>query len=318
VIAEAAAILAAGRLVAFATETVYGLGADATVREAVGRIFEAKGRPAQNPLIVHVSSIAMARECVADWPDVAERLARTFWPGPLTLVLPKAAIIPSIVTAGLETVGIRMPRTAVALAVLSALGRPIAAPSANRSTRLSPTTAQHVAKDLGGCVDLILDSGPTHLGLESTVLDLSRGVPYRILRPGPVLAYNLEREGGFQVEQSQSPAAGERLTSPGQMPVHYAPRTPLEWVEPDKLREYAWPARAACLIVGPAHAIDIPGSIRLAHLETPEAAARALYATLHAWDEQELERIVVVPPPDQPEWAAVRDRLTRAASAMSE
>ncbi len=172
-ISEAARVLRAGGLVAFATETVYGLGADATNPEAVARIFEAKGRPSTNPLIVHVADKADALACVAEWPGRADRLADRFWPGPLTLVLPRSSIIPDIVTAGQETVGVRVPRSGVARWLILEAGCPVAAPSANRSTGISPTEARHVLKDLDGKVDLVLDSGPTGVGIESTVLDLS-------------------------------------------------------------------------------------------------------------------------------------------------
>ena len=186
-LAEAADILRGGGLVAFATETVYGLGADATNPEAVARIFEAKGRPSFNPLIVHADSTAMARRLVAGWPDEAEVLARCFWPGPLTLVLPRSGIIPDVVTAGRETVGVRVPRPEVARRLIAAAVCPVAAPSANRSTGISPTLASHVLRDLDGKVDLILDSGQTAVGLESTVVDLTLRQP-RVLRPGPVTA----------------------------------------------------------------------------------------------------------------------------------
>ena len=180
-IAEGARVIRDGGLVAFATETVYGLGADATNPEAVARIFEAKGRPPTNPLIVHVEGKEAARPCVADWPARAEILADRFWPGPLTLVLPRSGIIPDIVTAGQETVGVRVPKPPIARWLILEAGRPIAAPSANRSNRISPTEARHVLKDLDGRIDLILDSGPTTIGIESTVLGIWNSCP-RILR----------------------------------------------------------------------------------------------------------------------------------------
>ncbi len=186
-----------GGLVAFATETVYGLGGIATDVESVARIFEAKGRPAINPLIVHVASIAQARDCVTEWPVAAESLARRFWPGPLTLVLNRADIIPDLVTAGKDTVAVRVPAGKVALALLERLGLPISAPSANRSNRLSPTRAEHVLADLDGRIDLIIDSGPTAIGLESTVLDLTT-TPPRLLRPGPITSRELEAVLGIE------------------------------------------------------------------------------------------------------------------------
>ncbi len=228
---EAASILLQGGLVAFATETVYGLGAVATDAEAVARIFAAKGRPPINPLIVHVAGVGQAREYVAEWPADADRLAGRFWPGPLTLVLPRSARIPDIVTAGRSTVGIRCPAGKVALGLIARCSVPLAAPSANRSNRISPTRAQHVAADLDGRIDLILDSGPTTVGLESTVIDLS-SYPARLLRPGPIGLEELEQALGGRTVATQPPSdSADRPASPGQMPVHYAPRTPAFRVE---------------------------------------------------------------------------------------
>lgn len=312
-IARAARILREGGLVAFATETVYGLGADATNPEAVARIFAAKGRPATNPLIVHVHDVAMARTCVRDWPPEAEALARAFWPGPLTLVLPRSGIIPDVVTAGGESVGVRVPRTWVARDLIQALGRPIAAPSANRSTGVSPTVARHVAKDLDGRIDLILDSGPTTVGLESTVLDLTTRQP-RILRPGSITAEQIGRAlGGLRVREvgAEADAAGP-LASPGRMAVHYAPRARSIRVDPERIPEVSWPARAALLVFDPQDVPPVPDSVLRYDCLTPETAEIALYALLHACDDAGLDLIVVVPPPDRPEWRAVRDRLWRA------
>ncbi len=182
-IARAAEVLRRGGLVAFPTETVYGLGANALDPNAVAGIFHAKGRPANNPVIVHVAEARDVLRVVADWPEIAERLAQRFWPGPLTLVLPKRAGVPDVVTAGGPTVAVRVPAHPVALALLRAVGVPIAAPSANRSTQLSPTRAEHVQRGLDGLIDLILDGGPTTGGLESTVLDVTT-TPPRLLRPG--------------------------------------------------------------------------------------------------------------------------------------
>ncbi len=213
-IREAADVIRRGGLVAFATETVYGLAADATDPVAVARVFEAKGRPPTNPLIVHVDSVDAARPLAAEWPDLAERLAARFWPGPLTLVLAKTPAIPDEVTAGGPTVGLRVPRPAVARDLIARSGRPIAAPSANRSLRISPTTARHVAKDLAGRVDLILDSGPTTVGLESTVLDLAGPSP-TVLRPGTITAQMLADVLGFAPDVSGRPAAIDRPAEPG-------------------------------------------------------------------------------------------------------
>jgi len=315
-LALAAATLRAGGLVAFATETVYGLGADATSPEAVARIFEAKGRPATNPLIVHVEDKAAARALVASWPDRAEALADRFWPGPLTLVLPRSAIIPDIVTAGTDTVGVRVPGPAVARGLIAAAGRPIAAPSANRSTGISPTRAGHVLHDLDGKVDLILDSGPTTIGLESTVLDLSDGIP-RILRPGEITRARLVEVLGDGIAVGRAPAgAGAVARSPGQMAIHYAPITPTFRLERDRPVELGpTSGRHAFIEIGPSpQGWPVPpGSPDTIHrLPDPAVASRALYDLLHRLDEAALDGIFVLLPPDAPEWEAIRDRVWRA------
>src|SRR3954447_6536010 len=188
---RAAELLRAGRLVAFPTETVYGLGANALDADAVDRIFAAKGRPASSPLIVHVDSVEMAQTLVSEWPPIASELAARFWPGPLTLVLPKRALVPDRVTAGLDSVGLRMPAHPVAVALIREADIPLAAPSANRFTELSPTTAEHVRCALGDAIDLILDGGPCTVGIESTVLSLTGGLPV-LLRPGMVTQAQIE------------------------------------------------------------------------------------------------------------------------------
>ena len=311
VLDEAARVLRAGGLVAFATETVYGLGADATDPAAVAGIFAAKGRPATNPLIVHADEAAMARECVATWPPSAERLAARWWPGPLTLVLPRSRLIPDLVTAGRDTVGIRVPRSAVALGLIRRLARPIAAPSANRSTGVSPTLARHVLRDLDGRIDLVLDSGPTEVGLESTVLDLAGAVP-RLLRPGPIGLDELRTELGNEVEPPpQGPPAGP-ATSPGQMAIHYAPRTPAVRVEADRAGDVAWPPRFGLIDLGGRDLPGLPPPAARFTFTAPASAAAGLYAALHQLDELGLDRIVVIMPPDREEWRAIRDRLRRA------
>jgi L-threonylcarbamoyladenylate synthase len=315
----AAEVLRQGRLVAFATETVYGLGADATNPDAVAHIYAAKGRPDFNPLIVHAGDVAMARTCIRDWPDTARDLAAAFWPGPLTLVLPRSGLIPDIVTAGRDTVGVRVPAPAVARLLIAETGRPLAAPSANRSGGTSPTLARHVLADLEGKVDLILDSLQTTVGLESTVLDLTTRRPH-ILRPGPITAAQIEH-----VLRSK-PTAGtaERepcgpLSSPGQMAVHYAPKTRAVRIDgPADLAGFAWPRRAVLLVID-RHDLpsSLPADLIRYHLETPAIAARDLYVVLHECDHLQAELIVVLPPPDRPEWAAVRDRIRRATHAVS-
>jgi L-threonylcarbamoyladenylate synthase len=296
---RAAAGLRAGRLVAFPTETVYGLGANALDPAAVGRIFEAKGRPTSNPLIVHVADPAQVRNVATDWPATAERLAARFWPGPLTLVLPKAVNVPDEVTAGGPTVAVRCPAHPVARELIRAAGVPVAAPSANRSTELSPTRAEHVLKGLGGRIDLILDGGSCPGGIESTVVDVT-GPAVRLLRPGLVTASMLEEVVG---PLATGAAAGGVARSPGQMARHYSPRTPLVLVEGGN----PWPILATLRLSG-----------RLAELlrlsDDPERAAAELYDSLHQLDEQRCDVVVASLPPDTPEWAAVRDRLTRAAA----
>jgi L-threonylcarbamoyladenylate synthase len=311
IIAEAAEILRLGGLVAFPTETVYGLGADATNPEAIRRIFAVKGRPATNPLIVHAADSVMAHEAVAGWPDAAQRLAERFWPGPLTLVLPRSESIPDIVSGGQPTLGVRVPAQPVALALIEALGRPVAAPSANRSQGLSPTRAEHVAQGLGAAVDLILDTGPTHVGIESTVVDLTSRSPV-ILRPGTITPEAIEQATGLRVRPMGASEHGRAPRSPGQMARHYAPATPLHLVAPFGL--VAAEESAALLIVGRPEAAEMPGPTARRGLDTPEEAARDLYATLHGWDRRGFSRIWVVPPPNVPAWAAILDRLRRAAT----
>jgi len=314
-IAEAAELIRAGRLVAFPTETVYGLGANALDPAAVARIFAAKGRPATNPLIVHVASVEAARELAANWPEVADRLAERFWPGPLTLVVEKSDRVPDIVTANGSTVGVRVPAHPFALALLNAAGVPIAAPSANRSEEVSPTTAQHVVDSLGDRVDLTLDGGPTNVGIESTVLDVTVAPP-RLLRPGMVSEEMLRAVAG-------SLAAGENLSdeviarSPGQMHRHYAPRARVEVV----------PAAHARMVFrttdGPNGELILWGTggrggrrgPRPRSLpRDPARYAAGLYAALREMDAAGVAQIHVEEPPDGPEWAAIHDRLRRAAA----
>lgn len=315
-IAEAAEALARGGLVAFATETVYGLGAVATDAAAVARIFEAKGRPSFNPLIVHVDGTDQARAFVGAWPEAAERLAEAFWPGPLTLVLPSTAAIPDIVTAAGSTVGLRVPAPKVARALISRVGQPIAAPSANRSNRISPTRAEHVLADLDGRVDIILDSGPTNVGLESTVLNLASHPP-KILRPGPIGWDELSPFLSDLHPRATEPAASNRLSSPGMLPVHYAPKTRAVRVEsPDRLTEIDWPERAGLLAMAPFDPGAVPSAVDRLKLLDPVEAARQLYAAMRALDGRRLDLIVVLMPPRGREWDALRDRLTRATVPM--
>jgi L-threonylcarbamoyladenylate synthase len=314
---EAAQVLLRGGLAAFATETVYGLGGIATVPEAVARIFAAKARPAVNPVIVHVAGIEEARSCVAEWTEAAERLARRYWPGPLTLVLNRSGIIPDVVTAGRDTVAIRAPAGKVALGLIERSGQPIAAPSANRSNRLSPTRPEHVLADLDGVIDLLIDSGPTSIGLESTVLDLTSARP-RVLRPGPILKEELEDVlGELEVVEPGALAPAERPVSPGQMPVHYAPRTPSFRVETeDDLEGLVQREKIALVSVGRRADRVVSAATAQFTLESPGRAAWLLYDVLHQCDAMGVGSIVVVMPPDEPEWRAVRDRLIRATRPL--
>lgn len=285
---SAANLIRAGRLVAFPTETVYGLGANALDRDAVARIYQAKARPASSPLIVHVADAAMARTIAIDWPALAETLAARFWPGPLTLVVRKAEIVPDMVTAGLDSVGIRVPSHPVALELIRRAGVPIAAPSANRFTEISPTTAQHVRDSLGSRVDLILDDGPTQVGIESTVVSVVRNPP-EILRPGMISQEDLERASGVQWIAANRP--GE---SPGLHPRHYAPKTPFYVLKRGEERP---PGRGRILDM-PAHA---------------DGYAAVLYARLHVADREGWDWIAVEAPPETPEWTGICDRLQRAS-----
>ena len=317
IIARAAELLCAGELAAFPTETVYGLGGLALDPAAVERIFAAKGRPASNPVIVHVPDELSARELVLDWTVAADVLTRRFWPGPLTIVLRKNARVPEIVTAGGPTVALRAPDHPIALALLRAVGAPLAAPSANRSTRVSPTRAEHVMESLRGRIPLILDGGPCEIGLESTVVDLSVDPP-RILRPGMLTADDLESALGHAIDRT-----GERnaelsvAKSPGMMDRHYAPRAILELVERGaeaRVREIIQAgARVGWLALDSEHDRPIADCVMIAMPSSPRAYAAALYDALHSLDAAGVDRIVVGQLPDGEPWRAIRDRLTRAA-----
>jgi L-threonylcarbamoyladenylate synthase len=289
---RAAQIIKQGGLVAFPTETVYGLGANALDPEAVARIFAAKGRPLASPLIVHVDSEAMARTLTADWPERAHLLAQRFWPGPLTLVLKKAEIVPDVVTAGLDSVGVRVPSHPVALALIRRAGVPIAAPSANRFMEISPTTAAHVRASLGDTVNMVLDGGPTDVGIESTVASLRRDPPM-VLRPGMISQQQLEEATGGAWDCEED--VPEVMESPGQHARHYAPSTPLY------LLKTRWETPEGRGVI-----LNLPNN--------PTACAAVLYADLHTADKEGWDWIGVVEPPDKPEWAGIRDRLRRAST----
>jgi len=319
-IAQAVEILNRGGLVAFPTETVYGLGADARNRSAVDRIFFAKGRPSTNPLIVHVADKTVARQYARDWPGLADKLADAFWPGPLTLVVQKTDAIVSTVTAGRSTVGLRVPAHPVALELLQAFGGPIAAPSANRSGRVSPTTAAHVLSELGDRVDLILDGGRSEVGIESTVLDLTTNPP-AILRPGGISRQQIEPIVGPVELSAHSIDPNDAAPSPGLSLVHYRPSAPMfrftkdqipamtKWCaeHPDTYAIFLALSSALKKCVGPRQElIEMPTD--------PAKYAQQLYSTLHAADARGAEMIWLQSPPNEAAWLAVNDRLLRASS----
>jgi len=289
-IADAARLILAGEPVAVPTETVYGLAADATNAEAVARIYEAKGRPSFNPLIVHLPDLASA-ERIAMFDAAARTLAEQHWPGPLTLVVPlrESAGIASIVTAGLRTIGLRVPAHPAMQALLRAVGRPLAAPSANASGSISPTRADHVLKSLGGRIPLIIDGGAAERGIESTIVAATGG-PLRLLRPGPVAVDAQAFSGG-------------KIEAPGQLASHYAPTKPL--------RLHAESAGADEFLIGFG---AIEGDVSLSRNgDLVEAAAR-LFDLLHVADASPMPRIAVAPVPDERLGAAINDRLRRAAA----
>jgi L-threonylcarbamoyladenylate synthase len=328
---RAADVLRRGGLVAFPTETVYGLGANALDAAAVARVFAAKGRPANNPIIVHVANAALI-DRVADvtglTPPRSEwlaKLAERFWPGPLTLVLPKHPQVPGNVTAGGPTVAVRVPAHPVARALLQAVQLPIAAPSANRSSELSPTTAEHVRQALDGRIDMILDAGPCPGGIESTVLDITTDPP-RLLRPGLVTVEQIESVIGPIArfapagEIQETDASRSVLRSPGMLPRHYSPRTPLEVAGDDgrtRVAELASSGQRVGWLTWP----EAPPAGEAAR-ETlpcePAAYAAGLYAALHTLDAMHWDRIVVSRPPDDDAWLAIRDRLRRASGDARE
>ncbi|MEO5804545.1 MAG: L-threonylcarbamoyladenylate synthase [Verrucomicrobiota bacterium] len=325
---HATEILRAGELVALPTETVYGLAANAFDQKAVEKIFVAKGRPAQNPIIVHVASLEMARRCVSHWPELAEKLAKAFWPGPLTLVLPRAERIPNSVTAGGETVGVRWPSHPFIQAVIRACDFPLAAPSANISNQLSPTSAEHVRKSLGNKISLIIDGGQSQVGIESTVVDVTVKPPC-LLRPGMIHAESLlavtgELTLGFGHSE-------EVLRSPGLLKKHYSPNAKLvilSWRDELNLESQILnfisknlKFKTQNLKLFDIHVIahtQIPLTQKWGRVSViphdAEAFARAIYAELHQCDAAGAELIVVENLPNTEPWRAVRDRLNRAAA----
>jgi L-threonylcarbamoyladenylate synthase len=323
---RAAKLLRAGEVVALPTETVYGLAANALDEQAVAKIFQIKGRPANNPIIVHVAGNEMAKRCVKKHPAEAEKLAGAFWPGPLTLVLKRLGApalpdfyIPDIVTAGGDTVGVRWPSHPFIQAVIRECNFPLAAPSANLSGCVSPTNAEHVRQQLGGKIPLIVDGGQSQVGIESTVLDLT-GSPPEILRPGMIHAESLASVCG-EISNFKFQISNSALRSPGLLAKHYSPKA--------KLFVLDWQDEAELGIKIKNLKLKIKNCFIIAHTKIPtagnfggvsviphdaEAFARALYAELHRCDEAGAAAIVVEAPPDLPEWAGVADRLRRAAA----
>lgn len=314
-IQQAAAILRAGGVVAFPTETVYGLGADARQESAVRRVFAIKGRPADHPLIVHLASADWLSDWARDIPEMAWLLAERFWPGPLTLVLPRAAHVLDAVTGGQASVALRVPAHPLALELIRAVG-PLVAPSANRFGRLSPTTAAHVHAELGEAVDLILDGGPCAVGVESTILSLLDATP-RVLRPGAVTPEALESILGRPLI-----LGGGGVRAPGTLSAHYAPRTPLALVQRQELlgraaELIAQGQQVAVLALGTSPDALPVGLDCVVLPREPADYARGLYAGLHALDRPEVDLILVESPPAEPGWLAVQDRLSRAAAAFA-
>lgn len=301
--------LCKGGILGIPTETVYGLAALASDPEACRKIFELKGRPLIDPLIVHLASIEMAH-AVANWNPSALKIARTFWPGPLTLILPKKETVPEIVTAGLPTVAIRLPGHPVTRKLLEQLGRPIAAPSANPFGYISPTTAQHVRDSFGDRLPWIIDGGPTPVGIESTILNCSE-IPFRILRPGAISALELENAIGQEVREFES-MVGQKVLAPGSLPRHYSPATPLSLFDsrPPEVPTKAitiWFSRES--VPNPAD----PGQFWLTEDGDPSTAARSLYAVLRKADALRPEMISVQKAPHSEIGKAINDRLRRAA-----
>ncbi|MFV8752345.1 L-threonylcarbamoyladenylate synthase [Nannocystaceae bacterium ST9] len=317
-LAPAAAALRAGELVAFPTETVYGLGAAALDERAVARIYAAKRRPSQHPLIVHVLEPADARALAREWPRLADELTAAFWPGPLTLVVPKRSQVPDLVTAGLASVALRAPAHPVARALLAAAAIPVAAPSANRYQSVSPTTAAHVERSLGlAAIAWLIDGGPTSVGIESTVVDLSGPRP-RLLRPGGLEAGAIEAITGplDRLDPTRHAIDDDQAhPSPGMAARHYSPSASVELLVRARLSERAnqGPRPVGAILRGGAselagidHPLELP--------DDPREYARLLYAALHTLDELGCARILIEALPDTPAWAALRDRLQRAST----
>jgi L-threonylcarbamoyladenylate synthase len=313
---DAIRILRSGGLVAFPTETVYGLGGDASNPEAVKKIYAAKGRPRNHPLIVHLASAAQVRDWARDMPEPGRRLAERFWPGPLTLILRRAAHVNELVTGGQDTIALRVPSHAAAQALLAAFGGGVAAPSANRYGRVSATTADHVRSEFGNTVDYVLDGGACDVGIESTIVDVSGARP-ALLRPGSITSADIEALLGVPL----APAGPGSPRAPGTLPKHYAPQTPVMLMEADLLIELA----SSMTRQGHKVAVLARSALRPLHsgitwISAPQDAAQYahdLYANLRALDRAGCAAILIEQPPLDAPWAAIYDRLTRAAAGSA-
>ena len=310
---EAVAVLKRGGLVAFPTETVYGLGADAANPAAIRKLYAAKGRPADHPVIVHIASLAQLGEWARDITPIARKLAQHFWPGPLTMILKRAPGVADAVTGGQDTVGLRIPSHPVAHLLLERFGGGIAAPSANRFGRVSATLAEHVRREFGDAVDFVFDGGECDVGIESTIVDATGAAPV-LLRPGHITARDIEEAAGVALvaPDTHSPRA------PGTLAAHYAPATPLLVMEGDLLLELAATlTRQGQRVAVLARSALQPLLAGLAWISAPgdvHAYAHDLYANLRTLDAAGCDAILVEQLPQRPEWAAVNDRLLRAAA----
>ncbi|MEI8208241.1 MAG: L-threonylcarbamoyladenylate synthase [Methylococcales bacterium] len=316
----AAKLLSQGRLVAFPTETVYGLGADASNPIAINRIFQAKGRPSDHPLIVHIASVDNIDDWAINIPEAAIRLANHFWPGPLAIILNKKPEVPLEVTGGQNTVGLRMPNHPVALQLLKVFGGGIAAPSANRFCRISPTQAAHVEEELGATVDMILDGGACEVGVESTIVDLSGDIP-RLLRPGHITRQEIEailQTELINVAIPKEQASSSDVRAPGMMTLHYAPLTVAMLCHHDQLTNIIKILNLQNKTIGLlAYQYNPPENRGLHLLCMPEQAdsyAQILYASLRDLDSRELDIILIEQPPETYAWHAINDRLGKATT----
>lgn len=309
---HAANLLRAGELVAFPTETVYGLGGDASNLMAVAKIFAAKQRPANHPLIIHIGELNQLKDWASEIPDSAIKLAEKFWPGPLTIILHAAHHIPAILTGGQKTIGIRMPGHPVARKLLAAFGHAIAAPSANRFGHISPTCAEHVVEELDDTVELVLDGGPCSLGLESTIIDLT-GTKARLLRPGPLTPSEISEVLGEKITTDKSDAP--RVS--GSLPVHYAPHTPMQIIATTEIEK-----KLSDLQKDHSRIVVMsrqPYATYFSHVtwqvmpSDPKSYGQQLYAQLRNVDRLGFDLIIIEEPPNEDAWLAIRDRLTRAA-----